>query len=158
MKVRTGFVSNSSTSSFVCIFVGMPLADFAERRREIQPRTKYNQDTGKPYDVEEEVYRTFVGGRDITDEVGQHYQQEALEYQIHDWLSDSDLTTLSHDADGYPGCYVGMPIIQTHKLNDIVGFPDPSEVEEKMKMAERTFSQVGCQEKPRILLLTETSS
>lgn len=155
MKVRTGFVSNSSTSSFVCVFVGVKLSDFAERRREIRQRTKYDEDSGKPYQIEEEVYRTFIGDKDITDAVS---QDSALEYQIHEWLSDSDLTTFSHDADGYPGCYVGLPIFQTCELRTIVGFPDPSTVEEKRKMAERTFNQVGYQGPLQILLLTEINS
>ena len=158
MKVRTGFVSNSSTSSFVCIFVGVKLSDFAERRLVQGQRTKYNEDTGKPYEIEEDVYRTWAAGRDITDEIPEHRQQEALEYQIYDWLGDCGLTTYSHDAQGYPGCYVGMTICETRELNEVVGFPDPSEVEEKRRAARNAFEQVGFRDPLQILLLTQTSS
>ena len=162
MKVRTGFVSNSSTSSFVCVFIGVLLTDFAERRRFVKKRTKYHEDTGKPYEVEDVIYRTYVGEKDITDETPEHCQQEALEYQIHEWLrTDAErcsLTTFSHNADGYPGCYVGMPIVETRELNEIVGFPDPSVVQEKMAEAKKHFESVGYQGPIQLLLLTETSS
>ena len=101
MKIRRGFVSNSSSSSFLIAGVKVPLEEFRELRKKLQDKPGYIDTDGYPWS--EDVASYDEDYRKELEEYGEFYVGFGFSYEGFGSFKPSEVTEAMERAEKHFG-------------------------------------------------------